>query len=91
MTIKLNRNAAAKTIEVLEAEMTGEVIAALAEFVASRKGDRNIAISVIMKAFMHENTNWDTLGHKMYGSDTLGRRGQQDFFMQVLTDNDITV
>jgi len=89
MAIKLNRNAAAKTNEVLEAEMTGEIIAALAEFVASRKDDRNIAVTVIMKAFMHENTSWDTLGHKMYNSETLGRKGQQDFFKSVLIDNEI--
>jgi len=89
-TIKsLSRNAAAKTTEVLEAEMAGDVITALAQFVASRKTgeDRSIAISVINKAFMHENTSWDNLGHKMYSSDTLGRKGQADFFMSVLADN----
>ena len=91
MTIKLTRNAAAKTNEVLEAEMTGEVIACLAQFVADRKGDeaKAVAVNVIMKAFMHENTSWDTLGHKMYGSEVLGRKGQQDFFKSVLIDNEI--
>lgn len=91
MTIKLTRNAAAKTNEVLEAEMTGEVIAALAEFVAAQKTAeaKAVAVNVIMKAFMHENTSWDTLGHKMYGSETLGRKGQQDFFKSVLIDNEI--
>ena len=89
-TIKtLSRNKAAKTTEVLEAEMAGDVIVALAQFVATRKSgeDRTIAISVINKAFMHENTSWDNLGHKMYGSDTLGRKGQADFFMSVLEEN----
>ena len=89
-TIKtLSRNKAAKTTEVLEAEMAGDVIVALAQFVATRKvgEDRAIAISVINKAFMHENTSWDNLGHKMYGSDTLGRKGQADFFMSVLEEN----
>lgn len=91
-TIKsLSRNTAAKTTEVLEAEMAGDVITALAQFVASRKKgeDRNIAISVINKAFMHENTSWDNLGHKMYSSATLGRKGQADFFMSVLADNEL--
>lgn len=89
-TIKtLSRNKAAKTTEVLEAEMAGDVIVALAQFVATRKSgeDRTIAISVINKAFMHENTSWDNLGHKMYGSETLGRKGQADFFMSVLEEN----
>ena len=89
-TIKsLSRNKAAKTTEVLEAEMAGDVIVALAQFVAGRKvgEDRTIAISVINKAFMHENTSWDNLGHKMYGSETLGRKGQADFFMSVLEEN----
>ena len=89
-TIKtLSRNKAAKTTEVLEAEMTGDIIVALAQFVATRKSgeDRTIAISVINKAFMHENTSWDNLGHKMYGSETLGRKGQADFFMSVLEEN----
>jgi hypothetical protein len=85
MTIKIIRNEAAKQIETLEAEMTGDVIAALAEFVASREDDKHIAVSVILKAFMHENTSWDTLGHEMYNcKDQLGRKGQQDFFKSVL-------
>ena len=52
-TIKsLSRNTAAKTTEVLEAEMAGDVITALAQFVASRKKgeDRKIAISVKVAA-----------------------------------------
>lgn len=90
MAIKIARNEAAKQIETLEAEMTGEVIAALADFVASRKDDKDIAAAVIHKAFMHENTSWDTLGHKMYNCEgQLGRKGQQDFFRSVLVSNGI--
>lgn len=85
MGIKIIRNEAAKQIETLEAEMTGDVIAALADFVASRKDDKHIAVSVILKAFMHENTSWDSLGHEMYNCHgQLGRKGQQDFFKSIL-------
>lgn len=92
MQIKLVRNEAAKQIETLEAEMTGEVITALAQFVASRPDDKSkaIAVNVIMKAFMHENTSWDTLGNEMYNCHgQLGRKGQQDFFKSLLIANEI--
>tara|TARA_B100002019_G_C20936294_1_gene434587 strand:+ start:125 stop:460 length:336 start_codon:yes stop_codon:yes gene_type:complete len=91
MSITLKRNTVVKSVEVLEAEELGNILAVLAEYVGTRKdnGDRSITLAVICKALMHENNIWDVLGHKMYSWDKIGRAGQQEFFKQVLRDNNI--
>ena len=91
MSITLKRNTVVKPVEVLEAEELGNVLTLLAEYTGTRKdnGDRAVTLSVISKAFMHENNIWDVLGHRMYGSAKIGRAGQQEFFQQILRDNNI--
>ena len=91
MSITLKRNTVVKPVEVLEAEELGNILTLLAEYTGTRKdnGDRSITLSVISKAFMHENNIWDVLGHRMYGSAKIGRAGQQEFFKQILRDNNI--
>ena len=91
MSITLKRNTVVKPVEVLEAEELGNILTLLAEYTGTRKdnGDRSITLSVICKAFMHENNIWDVLGHRMYGSTKKGRAGQQEFFKQILKDNHI--
>ena len=91
MSITLKRNTYVKPVEVLEAEELGNILTLLAEYTGTRKdnGDRSVTLSVISKAFMHENNIWDGIGHRMYGSTKAGRAGQQEFFKQILRDNKI--
>jgi len=89
--VLLSENTTEVTVEEKEAKLTGAIVKHLVEFVLAQKtkSDKELAISVIKKAFMHENTSWDNLGHRKWGIPETGRSGQIKFFEKYLEANGI--
>lgn len=91
--VLLSENTTEVTIEEKEAKLTGAIVRHLVEFVLEQEttADQNLAVSVIKKAFMHENTSWDNLGHRKWGIAETGRSGQIKFFEKYLAANGIKI
>lgn len=89
--VVLSENTTEVTVEEKEAKLTGAIVAHLVQFVLDQKttADKKLAVSVIKKAFMHENTSWDNLGHRKWGIAETGRSGQIKFFEKYLEANGI--
>lgn len=87
--VLLSENTTEVTVEEKEAKLTGAIVLHLVQFVLSQetRADKKLAASVIKKAFMHENTSWDNLGHRKWGIPETGRSGQIKFFEKYLAAN----